>query len=80
MAFPLGILCIFIGACLVWVGAHGTNATGPYDLFQQVISGLSGQGSGESDSSDTGPNTNDSVGNNPGQHAGSPSGPTIVAN
>lgn len=80
MAFPVAILCFFLGSVLIWVGSHGTNATSPYELFQQVISGLSGEGSGTDDSSDTGPNTDPGVGNNPGQHAGSPSGPTIVAN
>lgn len=43
MTFPMGILCLFIGGTLMWVAAHGTSATSPWTLFQQIIAGWNGQ-------------------------------------
>lgn len=58
MAFPVAIFCFFIGSTLIWVGSHGTSASSPWDLFQQVIAGLSGDGKTESTTTDdAGPNT-----------------------
>lgn len=39
----MGILCLFIGSTLMWVAAHGTSATSPWTLFQQIVAGWSGQ-------------------------------------
>lgn len=43
MSFAMAILCLFIGSCLIWVAAHGTSATSPYGVFQQVIAGFNGE-------------------------------------
>lgn len=39
----MGILCLFIGGTLMWVAAHGTSATSPWTLFQQIVAGWNGQ-------------------------------------
>lgn len=38
----MGVLCLFIGGVLVWVGSHGTNATTPWAMFKQIIDGFNG--------------------------------------
>lgn len=38
----MGVLCLFLGAVFVWVASHGTNATTPWAMFQQIIAGFNG--------------------------------------
>ena len=75
MAFPVAILCFFLGSVLIWVGAHGTNATSPFELFKEVISGLTGENS--TDSPDAGPATEPAQGE-PGSTTDG--GLTVIAN
>lgn len=40
MGLAMGVLCIWLGAALLWVAAHGTDATTPWGVYDQVIKGL----------------------------------------
>lgn len=42
MSFALAVLMLFVGATLMWVAAHGTGATSPWTLYQQILGGLAG--------------------------------------
>jgi hypothetical protein len=33
----MAILLLFVGSLLIWVAAHGTDATTPWGLYRQVI-------------------------------------------
>ena len=36
MSLAIAILMIFIGSTLIWVASHGTEATTPWQLYQQI--------------------------------------------
>lgn len=38
MSLAIAIVMIFIGSTLIWVASHGTDATTPWQLYQQVTS------------------------------------------
>lgn len=42
----MGVLCLFLGGVFVWVASHGTKATSPWEMFQQIIAGFSGTPAG----------------------------------
>ena len=40
MSLAIGILLIFVGSMLVWVAAHGTDATTPWGVFTEILAQL----------------------------------------
>jgi hypothetical protein len=40
MGLALGVLFLWLGAALLWVASHGTEASSPWQVFQQITSGL----------------------------------------
>jgi hypothetical protein len=81
----MAILMLFIGACLIWVAVHGTTATTPWEVFQQVLDALQGKttesGREEStsvdgtDMSDGGAGSGNDPSTNNGIRTNSPAGP-----
>jgi hypothetical protein len=53
MSFSMAIMMLFVGCCLIWVAVHGTEATTPWGVFQEITKGLSGQGAAEREESAT---------------------------
>jgi hypothetical protein len=45
MAFPIGLILTWLGAALLWVAFHPTNATTPWGVFQEMF-GQGGAGTG----------------------------------
>ncbi len=37
MTLALAIVLMFIGCTLIWVAAHGTDATTPWEIYRQVV-------------------------------------------
>lgn len=35
-----GIMFIWLGAALIWIATHGTDAETPWDAYQQVIGAI----------------------------------------
>lgn len=40
MGIAFGVLCIWLGAGLLWVATHGTSATTPWGAWEQILDGL----------------------------------------
>lgn len=40
MTLVLAIIALWVGAALIWVAAHGTQATTPWGLYQQITDAL----------------------------------------
>lgn len=58
MKFPMSLIIAFIGCCLLYVCVHGTDATTPSGVIQQLIQAFHGQkGGGGSGPPDTGDST-----------------------
>lgn len=41
MGFAMAVLMLFVGSTLLWVATHGTTATSPWQVYQQIIAKLS---------------------------------------
>lgn len=37
MAFPFSLLMTWLGAALLWVAFHGTGATTPWGVYQEIL-------------------------------------------
>lgn len=42
MNLAMSIAMLFVGCCLMWVAVHGTEATTPWGVFQEITGALSG--------------------------------------
>lgn len=42
MGLSLAVLFIWIGCALIWVAAHGTQASSPWAVYQQVTGAMRG--------------------------------------
>ncbi len=42
MSLAIGIALIFVGSMLVWVAAHGTDATTPWEIYRQIVDQVGG--------------------------------------
>ena len=42
MGLALGALLLWLGACLLWVAFHGTQAKTPWGVYQQVTGAMTG--------------------------------------
>ncbi len=42
MGFALAVILIWLGAALLWVAAHGTQAARPWDVYSQVTDAMRG--------------------------------------
>lgn len=40
MGLALGVVFLWLGAALLWVATHGTEAKTPWQLYEGVISGI----------------------------------------
>ncbi len=40
MNFGLGIMFLWLGAVCIWFAARGTQATAPWEMYQEVISAI----------------------------------------
>jgi hypothetical protein len=50
MSFAMSILCLFLGCCLMWVAVHGTEASTPWGVYQEITGALSGNSAGSPES------------------------------
>ena len=41
----MAILVLFVGCCLMWVAVHGTQASTPWGVFQEITGALGGTSS-----------------------------------
>jgi hypothetical protein len=40
MHLAFGVIFLWLGAALLWVASHGTQASTPWGVFQQITEGL----------------------------------------
>lgn len=40
MGVAFGVLCIWLGAALIWVATHGVTATTPWGMWEELMDGL----------------------------------------
>lgn len=40
MNLAFGILFIWVGAAMIWIATHGTDASTPWEAYQQIITGI----------------------------------------
>lgn len=40
MGLAFGVLFLWLGAACLWVATHGTQASTPWEAFQQIIGGI----------------------------------------
>lgn len=78
MAFPFSLLMTWLGAALLWVAFHGTGATTPWGVYQELLgkgapipanTGATGQNSGQQPGAQPAASGN-STANQAGQAAG----------
>lgn len=40
MGLALGVILLWLGCALLWVASHGTEASTPWGVFQEVLDGV----------------------------------------
>lgn len=40
MGLALAVIFMWVGSCLIWVAAHGTQAKSPWAVYQQITGAM----------------------------------------
>ena len=74
MDFPIGLIFTWLGIAGLWVAFHGTNATTPWGVFQDILGKGQSAGTASAASGGTPVGGNSGLANNPNDPFGSTAG------